>query len=99
MRKLKNSRKITKISFLNKFTEFSVKLLTNVFFRYITINKKGGETLKFQQVPYWNKNGEKQVNCYRVYISKQIAKEAGIENGQEVTARAEKGKIIIEGVK
>lgn len=55
--------------------------------------------MKFQQVPYWNKNGEKQVNCYRVYISKKIAKEAGIENGQEVTARAEQGKIIIEGVK
>ena len=45
---------------------------------------------------YYNANGEGKINCYKVIISKEIAKKANIQDDDEIKVCADKNKIIIE---
>lgn len=51
---------------------------------------------KLLQVNYYNKKGEKKLNCYSVYLSKQIVEQAKINNQDSLKIYVDKEKIIIE---
>ena len=45
---------------------------------------------------YYNRTGEKKVNCYILNIPKKVVEEAGIKPEDEVKMEVEDGKIIIK---
>ncbi len=45
---------------------------------------------------YFDRNGNKKINCYFVHISKKVVKEAGIKDTEEIKVYSEGNKIIIE---
>ena len=51
-----------------------------------------------KQYYYSMRDKDKRVNCYKLTLSKEILKEAGIDPEQEVELKSEKGKIIIKNI-
>lgn len=51
---------------------------------------------KLLQINYYNKKGEKKINCYSVYLTKQIVEQAKIEKQDTLNIYVEKERIIIE---
>lgn len=51
---------------------------------------------KLLQINYYNKKGEKKLNCYSIYLSKQIIEQAKINNQDTLNIYVKDEKIIIE---
>lgn len=51
---------------------------------------------KLAKIMYSTAKGERKLNCYVKNIPKEIVKQAGINENDDLLVRAEKGKIIIE---
>lgn len=51
---------------------------------------------KLAKLMYYTSKGEKKLNCYVKNIPKEIVKQAGITDNDDLIVRAENGKIIIE---
>lgn len=51
---------------------------------------------KINAMKYITASGERRINCYRVIISKEVVKVAGIKEDDNLKVYAKKGKIIIE---
>ena len=51
---------------------------------------------KLTKQMYYKANGEKKINCYKVAISKEIVKQAKIQDQDEIKVYAGENKIIIE---
>lgn len=51
---------------------------------------------KFAKNYYYGKNGEKKLNCYMINISKEVVKQANIEENDKVKIYSKDNKIIIE---
>lgn len=51
---------------------------------------------KLAKLMYYTSKGERKLNCYVKNIPKEVVKQAGIKEDDELIERAEKGKIIIE---
>jgi bifunctional DNA-binding transcriptional regulator/antitoxin component of YhaV-PrlF toxin-antitoxin module len=51
---------------------------------------------KLSKQIYYNKDGVKVINCYRVYLSKETVKKANITEDDKLIIYAKNGKIIIE---
>ncbi len=45
---------------------------------------------------YYNKQGERKINCYLVNISKEIVKDSNIKDEDEIKIYSKDNKIIIE---
>lgn len=45
---------------------------------------------------YYNSKGEKKLNCYLLNIPKEIVKQTGISESDQVKIEAKDGRIIIE---
>lgn len=45
---------------------------------------------------YYSKSGEKRVNCYLLNISKEIVKQANINDNEQLKIYVKDNKIIIE---
>lgn len=45
---------------------------------------------------YYDKNGEKKINCYLINIPKKVVKQSGINPEAQLKIYANNGKIIIE---
>ena len=45
---------------------------------------------------YYNSKGEKKLNCYLLNIPKEIVKQTGISESDQVKIKAKDGRIIIE---
>ena len=45
---------------------------------------------------YYNKKGIEKVNCYHINLNKSIIENAGLQDCEYVSIKAENGKIIIE---
>jgi len=52
--------------------------------------------MKLAKQYYYSANGEKKINCYKINLSKEIIKEAGISEEDNIQIYVEKSKIIIE---
>lgn len=60
---------------------------------------KGDENMaKLTKQMYYKANGERKINCYKVAISKEIVKQANIQDNDEIKVYADKNKIIIEKI-
>lgn len=53
---------------------------------------------KLNKVKYRTAAGEEKVNCYKIIIPKQVAKEANITDKDTLKAIAEKDKIVLKKV-
>lgn len=51
---------------------------------------------KIQQQRYKTMSGDIKVNCYKITLSKEVVRQAGINEETKLEVRAENGKIIIE---
>ena len=51
---------------------------------------------KLVKQKYFTAKGEQKINCYKITISKETVKKAGITDEENLKAKAENGKIIIE---
>lgn len=51
---------------------------------------------KLVKMKYKTLGGDLKINTYNATISKKIVAESGIDPEEEITVKAEKGKIIIE---
>lgn len=51
---------------------------------------------KLAKLMYYTSKGERKLNCYVKNIPKEVVKQAGIKEDDELIERAEDGKIIIE---
>lgn len=51
---------------------------------------------KFREKPYYIKNGERKINNYEITLPKKYIEAAGFENGINLKATAQKGRIILE---
>lgn len=54
---------------------------------------------KISKKYYYNKNGERKINCYSVNISRDTLQRANIKETDNLDVRAEKDRIIIEKIK
>ena len=53
---------------------------------------------KLTKQMYYKADGPKRINCYKVAISKEIVKQANIQDDEEIKIYKKKNKIIIEKV-
>lgn len=53
---------------------------------------------KLTKQMYYKADGSKRINCYKVAISKEIVKQANIQDDEEIKVYAGENKIIIEKV-
>lgn len=53
---------------------------------------------KLTKQMYYKADGSKRINCYKVAISKEIVKQANIQDDEEIKIYAVENKIIIEKV-
>mgnify|MGYP004479700957 FL=1 len=53
---------------------------------------------KLTKQMYFKADGSKRINCYKVAISKEIVKQANIQDDEEIKIYAGENKIIIEKV-
>ena len=51
--------------------------------------------LKLGKFYYYNKNGEKNINCYYVNLKKKDIEKAGITESDKLEIQVEQGRIII----
>ena len=51
---------------------------------------------KLAKVMYGTAKGERKLNCYMKSIPKEVVKQAGINENEDLNVYAEKNKIIIE---
>ena len=51
---------------------------------------------KLVKMKYKTLGGDVKINTYNATISKKIVEESGLDPEEEITVKAEKGKIIIE---
>lgn len=51
---------------------------------------------KLAKLKYKTLGGDVKINTYNATISKKIVAESGLDPEEEITVKAEKGKIIIE---
>lgn len=54
--------------------------------------------MKLTKQYYYNAKGEKKINCYKVTITKELAKSVGIEEDDNIKIYAKDNKIVIERV-
>lgn len=47
---------------------------------------------------YYSQKGERKINCYKVNLSKELIKQAELDDNKEIIIIAEKNKIIIKNV-
>lgn len=45
---------------------------------------------------YYNRDGVEKINCYHIYIPRELAEQTGLEKEDNVSIKAEGNKIIIE---
>lgn len=53
---------------------------------------------KLAKQMYYKADGSRRINCYKVAISKEIVKQANIQDDEEIKIYAGENKIIIEKV-
>ena len=53
---------------------------------------------KLTKQMYYKADGSKSINCYKVTISKEIIKQAKIQDNDEIVVYAKDNKIIIEKI-
>ena len=54
--------------------------------------------MKLTKQYYYNAKGERKINCYKVTISKELAKITGIGEDDDIKIYTKDNKIIIERV-
>ena len=54
--------------------------------------------MKLTKQYYYNAKGERKINCYKVTITKELAKSVGIEEDDDIKIYAKDNKIVIEKV-
>ena len=55
-----------------------------------------GGNMKLTKQYYYNAKGERKINCYKVTITKDLAKSVGIEENDDIKIYAKDNKIVIE---
>lgn len=54
---------------------------------------------KIKKNYYYNKNGEKKINSYMIYISKELIRKSNINETDNIEVKTDGEKIIIEKAK
>ena len=54
---------------------------------------------KLKKNYYYNKEGQRKLNCYMIFISKQQLQKSNINEDDNIEVKSEGDKIIIEKVK
>ena len=55
--------------------------------------------MKLTKQFYYSASGERKINCFKVILSKEIVKEAGIDTEDNIKIYVKDNKIIIEKAK